>query len=199
MGIPVTEVGGAGPRIDEGQYDLTLSLIEDVPDGKFGAQLKLDWLIEGSEDDEGNPLHFFEWVSKKWGTVAFPTNWRLRVYTMTGGKVNKFVDAIIADTPAAIDTDWFLGSPVLAEIRHATNPETGKTKAKITSCMSDRRNADKLKSDFIGNIKAFDAALYNRCAAVAGLPLAGSPVNAGTKAAAVAVAEPEDDEDDVPF
>lgn len=208
MPISVTEVGGSGPRIDEGQYDLTLDSVEEVAPKEgtdYSPQILLNWRVEGKEDSTGDFYIFRDYVNAKWGTPEFHSELRKRVFTMSSGRVNKFVEAILAEQPGAIDLEWFIGTPILAEIRHVKT-KTGRVKAVIANAIVDRTNADTVKNDFLSHVRNYDEGLYTRCAAVAGLtakPMK-EPVTvagkAGTAKAAPAKWDPEsldsDDEDE---
>jgi hypothetical protein len=208
MPISVTEVGGSGPSVEEGQYDLSLESVEQVAPKEgtdYSAQILLQWRVEGKENPDGSPYLFRDYVNAKWGTPEFHSELRKRVFTMTSGRINKFIEAILADTPGAIDLEWFIGTPILAEIRHK-KIQTGRVKAVIANAIVERSNADKLRNDFLASIKALDLELYTRCAAVAGLPLGGAakaPVTAGARTARPAAPELADDmnsdDEEVPF
>lgn len=171
MPISVTEVGGSGPSLDEGQYDLSLESVEEVAPKEgtdYSPQILLQWRVEGKENQDGSPYLFRDYVNAKWGTPEFHSELRKRTFTMTSGRINKFVEAILADDPGAIDLEWFIGTPILAEIRHVKT-KTGRVKAVIANAIVERQNADTLRTDFIEHVKTYDAQLYTRAAAVAGL------------------------------
>jgi hypothetical protein len=53
MPISVTEVGGSGPSVEEGQYDLSLESVEQVAPKEgtdYSAQILLQWRVEGKEN-----------------------------------------------------------------------------------------------------------------------------------------------------
>lgn len=199
MALNVTKVGGNYELLAEGQYDMTLIEIRDEGTNaefeKPQPRISFWWAVEGEKEADGSPKKYPEFMNANWGGTQKLTKLRERVYAMTGGKLNKFVDAVISLNPGIIDLEWFVGTQMLVQISHqAKYMQPSQTVAAITGFMAERKNADELKASFLSRVLGVDKDVYQRAAAIAGLPL-----NGVVKAPVAVTAVAESDDEDLPF
>lgn len=202
MAIAVTKTGGATLDID--QYEFILSDIEEE-NGKFGEQIKLTWTVDGLTDSAGDPKTQYDWVPAYWGSPTKPNKLRKRAYALAGGKLNTYIDAVLADDPGAIDLEWFTGFRIGVDWGERPRVDmkgnaTGGTKLDIISVLPVPSAKDAQRKQFLECMAEYAPDVHAKAAAIAGITVAAPAKGNGVRPGALR-ALPVDGEagDDLPF